>query len=89
MFQTVVFIFTMFNFLAAVKEGWGSISIIVLLIRDGTWVFCLSVFTYLPSWIGDTRVRFSTSSYCSLTIYAGQLGLFLRDSYHSLNILYL
>ncbi|KAH6919334.1 hypothetical protein BKA70DRAFT_1394657 [Coprinopsis sp. MPI-PUGE-AT-0042] len=40
-FQSFLFVVTLWNFIGAVKEGWGNVPLVVLLIRDGTWAFLL------------------------------------------------
>ncbi|KAJ3550553.1 hypothetical protein NMY22_g405 [Coprinellus aureogranulatus] len=40
-FQTLLFGFTIWKFILAVKSGWGDIPIMRLLVRDGTWAFIL------------------------------------------------
>lgn len=40
-FQSMLFTVTIYKFILAVRDGWGDVALIVLLIRDGTWAFCL------------------------------------------------
>lgn len=40
-FQAMLFTVTIYKFILAVRDGWGDVALIVLLIRDGTWAFCL------------------------------------------------
>ncbi|TEB18373.1 hypothetical protein FA13DRAFT_1746048 [Coprinellus micaceus] len=40
-FQTLLFGFTIWKFIVALKSGWGNIPIMRLLVRDGTWAFIL------------------------------------------------
>ena len=41
LFQALLFTVTIYKFILAVRDGWGDVALIVLLIRDGTWAFCL------------------------------------------------
>ena len=45
-FQTLLFGFTVWKFVVALKSGWGNIPIMRLLVRDGTWAFILLFGTY-------------------------------------------
>jgi len=47
LFQTVLFALTMYKFVQGVRNGWGDIPIVKLLIRDGTWAFFLLFFAYV------------------------------------------
>ncbi|KAH6919333.1 hypothetical protein BKA70DRAFT_47775 [Coprinopsis sp. MPI-PUGE-AT-0042] len=40
-YQAFLFGVTLWKFIVAVKEGWGHVPLVVLLIRDGTWAFLL------------------------------------------------
>ncbi|KAI9457485.1 hypothetical protein BJY52DRAFT_1086453, partial [Lactarius psammicola] len=40
-FETVLFILTLFKFIAALRLGWGRTPVLYLLVRDGTWAFIL------------------------------------------------
>jgi len=46
LFQTILFLLTMYKFILAIRDGWGDVPLIVLLSRDGTWAFCLLLFGY-------------------------------------------
>ncbi|KAJ7115397.1 hypothetical protein C8R44DRAFT_984099 [Mycena epipterygia] len=46
MFQTCLFLLTLFRFIGAVRTGWGSMPIISLVVRDGMWAYFLAVAIY-------------------------------------------
>jgi len=46
LFQAMLFTVTIYKFILAVRDGWGDVALIVLLIRDGTWAFFLLFFGY-------------------------------------------
>ncbi|KIK67865.1 hypothetical protein GYMLUDRAFT_797010 [Collybiopsis luxurians FD-317 M1] len=39
LFQALLFVFTVFKFILAIRSGWGRVPIVLLLMRDGTWAF--------------------------------------------------
>ncbi|KAI0048459.1 hypothetical protein FA95DRAFT_1038106 [Auriscalpium vulgare] len=41
LFETMLFILTLFKFIRAFQTGWGRTPVITLLMRDGTWAFAL------------------------------------------------
>ncbi|KAJ2913711.1 hypothetical protein MD484_g6707, partial [Candolleomyces efflorescens] len=47
-YQGFLFLVTIWKFYQSVRAGWGDIPIINLLVRDGTWAFCL-LFAVLTS----------------------------------------
>ncbi|RXW13396.1 hypothetical protein EST38_g12464 [Candolleomyces aberdarensis] len=47
-YQGFLFIVTIVKFYQSAKAGWGSVPILNLLVRDGTWAFCL-LFAMLAS----------------------------------------
>ncbi|KAF9010562.1 hypothetical protein BDQ17DRAFT_1234447, partial [Cyathus striatus] len=47
LYQTVLFLLTLFKFIQALRSGWGDVPLIVLLMRDGTWAFCLLFLLYV------------------------------------------
>ncbi|KAJ8079842.1 hypothetical protein PM082_016667 [Marasmius tenuissimus] len=40
-FQTLLFALTAYKFFRGLREGWGEIPTVSLIMRDGTWAFCL------------------------------------------------
>ncbi|CAA7261727.1 unnamed protein product [Cyclocybe aegerita] len=45
-FQTSLFVLTVYKFVQALRSGWGDVPLIQLLIRDGTWAFFLLFIVY-------------------------------------------
>lgn len=41
LFETILFVLTLFKFLVALRNGWGRTPVVYLLVRDGTWAFIL------------------------------------------------
>ncbi|KAJ6540576.1 hypothetical protein B0H19DRAFT_1313271 [Mycena capillaripes] len=43
LFQTVLFALTVFQFVSALRTGWGKVPLLLLIVRDGTWAYLLAV----------------------------------------------
>ncbi|KAJ7263657.1 hypothetical protein B0H12DRAFT_1103321 [Mycena haematopus] len=43
LFQTVLFSLTVVRFVQAIREGWGKLPLLLLIVRDGTWAYLLAV----------------------------------------------
>jgi len=62
-FQAFLFVLTMVKFTQALKEGWGDVPLMRLLVRDGTWAFIL----LFAIFIGEALLYgFAPSAYTSI-----------------------
>ncbi|KAJ6549422.1 hypothetical protein DFH09DRAFT_1320165 [Mycena vulgaris] len=43
LFQTFLFALTLIKFVGALRTGWGTVPLLVLIARDGTWAYLLAV----------------------------------------------
>lgn len=76
-YQTFLFIVTMCKFVGAVRSGWGSVPIVQLLARDGTWAFMLLFGTSSS----DTLVRALLTSVQGVAISEAALYALAAEAY--------